>query len=45
MLFSKSSLSEIANNGIDAIYFNYYKRSVAENIKSVHHLLEIKQYL
>jgi len=33
------------NNGIDAIYFNYYKRSVAENIKSVHHLLEIKQYL
>ena len=33
------------NNGIDAIYFNYYKKSVAENIKSVHYLLEIKQYL
>lgn len=33
------------NNGIDAIYFNFHKRSVAENIKSVNHLIEIKQYL
>ena len=33
------------NNGIDAIFFNYHKKNVAENIKSVHHLLEIKQYL
>lgn len=33
------------NIGIDAIYFNYHQESVAENIKSVHHLLEIKQYL
>ncbi|WP_372800980.1 hypothetical protein [Lutibacter sp.] len=33
------------NTGIDAIYFNYHKKSVAENIKSVNNLLEIKQYL
>ncbi len=33
------------NNGIDAIYFNSHKKAVAENIKSVHHLIEIKQYL
>ncbi len=33
------------NYGIDAIYFNFYKRNVGENIKSVNHLLEIKQYL
>jgi len=33
------------NNGIDAIYFNYEKQAVGANIKSVHQLLEIKQYL
>jgi len=33
------------DNGIDAIYFNYHKKNVAENIKSVHQLLDIKQYL
>ncbi|WP_299524280.1 YjjG family noncanonical pyrimidine nucleotidase [uncultured Lutibacter sp.] len=33
------------NNGIDAIYFNYEKQPVGANIKSVHQLLEIKQYL
>lgn len=33
------------NHGIDAIYFNFHKRNVGENIKSVNHLLEIKQYL
>ena len=33
------------NNGIDAIYFNYEKQVVGSNIKSVHQLLEIKQYL
>ena len=33
------------DHGIDAIYFNYHQKSVAENIKSVHQLLEIKQYL
>ena len=33
------------NNGLDAIYFNYKKQPVGANIKSVHQLLEIKQYL
>ena len=33
------------NNGIDAIYFNYEKQPVGANIKSVHQLLELKQYL
>jgi putative hydrolase of the HAD superfamily len=33
------------DNGIDAIYFNYEKQPVSENIKSVHQLLEIKKYL
>lgn len=32
-------------NGLDAIFFNYEKQPVSENIKSVHQLLEIKQYL
>ncbi len=33
------------NNGLDAIYFNYEKKTVGENIKSVNQLIEIKQYL
>jgi putative hydrolase of the HAD superfamily len=33
------------NNGFDAIYFNYDKKSVGENIKSVNKLIDIKQYL
>jgi len=33
------------NNGLDAIYFNYEKQPVSENIKSVNKLLDIKQYL
>lgn len=33
------------NNDIDAIYFNYEKQPVGENIKSVNQLLEIKRYL
>jgi putative hydrolase of the HAD superfamily len=33
------------NNGLDAIYFNYEKKSVGENIKSVNKLIDIKQYL
>lgn len=32
-------------NGLDAIYFNYEKKRVGENIKSVNQLIEIKQYL
>lgn len=31
--------------GIDAIFFNYEKESVGENIKSVNNLIEIKQFL
>ena len=33
------------NNGLDAIYFNYEKRTVSESIKSVNKLLDIKHYL
>jgi len=33
------------NNGLDAIYFNYEKKAIGENIKSVNQLIEIKQYL
>jgi len=33
------------DNGIDAIYFNYEKNSVGENIKSVNDLIELKRYL
>ena len=33
------------NAGMDAIFFNENKIPVAENIKQVHHLLEIKKYL
>ena len=33
------------NNGFDAIYFNCENHAVAQNIKSINHLLEIKQYL
>jgi len=33
------------DNGLDAIYFNYEKQSVGENIKSVHQLIELKKYL
>ena len=33
------------NLGIDAIYFNYHKELVGENIKSVNSLIEIKRYL
>tara|TARA_R110001583_G_scaffold34847_6_gene116633 strand:- start:3615 stop:4295 length:681 start_codon:yes stop_codon:yes gene_type:complete len=33
------------DNGLDAIYFNYEKQSVGENIKSVHELIELKKYL
>jgi len=33
------------DNGIDAIYFNYEKQPVSENIKSVNELLELKKYL
>ena len=33
------------DNGLDAIYFNFDKNNVGENIKSVHQLIEIKQYL
>lgn len=33
------------NQGIDVIYFNYFKENVGENIKSVHKLLDIRQYL
>lgn len=33
------------DNGLDAIYFNFDKKSVGENIKSVNQLIEIKQYL
>jgi len=32
-------------HGMDAIYFNSEKNSVGANIKNVHHLLEIKNYL
>ena len=33
------------NNGMDAIYFNYERKIVSENIKSVNKLLDIKLYL
>jgi putative hydrolase of the HAD superfamily len=33
------------NNGMDAIYFNYERKTVSENIKSVNKLLDIKLYL
>lgn len=33
------------DNGLDAIYFNFDRNSVGENIKSVHQLMDIKQYL
>jgi len=33
------------DTGIDAIYFNYEKNNVGENIKSVHNLIELKQFL
>ncbi len=31
--------------GLDAIFFNEYKDYVAENIKQINHLLELKKYL
>jgi len=33
------------DNGLDAIYFNYEKKLVGENIKSVNQLIELKKYL
>ena len=33
------------NQGLDVIYFNFYKEPLGANIKSVHNLLEIKRHL
>ena len=33
------------HSGFDAILFNEHKKTIPENIKQVHHLLELKEHL